>query len=212
MPERRIEHLAHALDAAAESLRIAPSNEARYNRALALQGLAAFVGDAAPWDEYLAIETESAWQAAARHWMTRAQPAVDSREEWTRRLDQLRKRLSQRDRAYLEETARLFPEATLEFFEQEVLPAWARAVLNREGFDDRRRRCERHSDGRSDSRRNKRPRAARCGGCDTNSPSRVGGRPPRLQRWGEAFRHKCLCRCDEGVRTRTRWIRTREKP
>ncbi len=132
MPERRIEHLAHALDAAAESLRIAPSNEARYNRALALQGLVAFVGDAAPWDEYLAIETESAWQAAARHWMTRAQPAVDSREEWTRRLDQLRKRLSQRDRAYLEETARLFPEATLEFFEQEVLPAWARAVLNRE--------------------------------------------------------------------------------
>ena len=130
VPARNVEYLSRALDAASQSLRLAPSNEALFNRALALDGLAPFVGAASPWAGYLAIERDQPWRTAATQRLESVRPREDSRTRWDGRLRELRSRLTALDRAYVAETATEFPEATLEFFEQELLVHWANAVEN----------------------------------------------------------------------------------
>ena len=126
-PARRIEYLARALDAASRSLRIQPSNEARFNRALALQGISPYVGETGPWNDYLQQERDSRWLAIAKAHAARVAPAPDARDRWNARRSDLRERLTASDRAFVEDTVSQFPEASLEFLDQELFVEWARA-------------------------------------------------------------------------------------
>jgi CHAT domain-containing protein len=129
-PARRVEYLARALEAASQSLKAGGTNEARFNRALAIEGLLPSAA-AAGWADYLATEQDPRWIRIGRE---HAQmPRIDDvRERWDARARELRSRLAALDQGFASETARLFPEASLEYFEQEVLTAWARAVLDRD--------------------------------------------------------------------------------
>src|SRR6188508_1722725 len=60
-PTRKIEYLARALEAAETSLKIARTNDALFNRALAREGLAPYTGAPAAWSEYAAVELDPAW-------------------------------------------------------------------------------------------------------------------------------------------------------
>ena len=126
-PARRIESLARALDAARHSLDLQPSNDARFNRALALQQLAPMSDHTAAWQEYLQAERDPSWvDAATRH--GRRQHAPAARDTWeTRQLD-LKARLTRLDREFVTGTVRQYPEAALEYFEREILVEWARAI------------------------------------------------------------------------------------
>ncbi len=126
-PARRIEYLARGLEAAARSLRVRPSNEARFNRALAIEGLSPYIGEADPWTEYLTVERDTKWIAVAKRHVASASPAVDGRATWEERKQVLRSRLSRAGQEFVTETVKRFPEATLEFFDQELLTSWARA-------------------------------------------------------------------------------------
>ena len=64
--QRRIEYLSRALDAAARSLHAGPTDEARFNRSLALAALARYVGSTGEWDDYLRVERDPRWAATAR--------------------------------------------------------------------------------------------------------------------------------------------------
>lgn len=128
LPARRIEYLSRALDAAAQSLKMATSNEARFNRALALERMAPYLGEPAPWTEYASTETDVGWREAATRHASASRPINDASARWTARLTDLRMRLATGDSAFVAETARLFPEASLELFDQQLL-AWARALL-----------------------------------------------------------------------------------
>jgi hypothetical protein len=63
VPSRKIEALARALDAAAHAMRMRPSNEARFNRALAIERLSPYVGDSEPWSDYASHERDPEWRA-----------------------------------------------------------------------------------------------------------------------------------------------------
>ena len=104
-PERRIEYVARANEAAAASLRIRDSNEARVNRALAVDALTPYLGAAA--------------EAA--------------RERWDARKGELAARLAASDRAFVQDTVARFPDAALDFFDRELLVAWGRAARDHDG-------------------------------------------------------------------------------
>ncbi len=128
-PARRIEYLARALDAAARSLRITPTGEARFNRAAALQALAPYVGGPGPWDDYLRTEHEPLWAAEARRRVSVPAPAPDERASWDERRKVVSAHLDAHDAAFIIETVTRFPEASLEFFEQ-LLTEWAQATTS----------------------------------------------------------------------------------
>jgi CHAT domain-containing protein len=134
MPARRIEYFSRALEAASQSLKRAPMDEARFNRALAIDGLTPFVGETQPWTEYLNAERDPRWLEVAKNHVADAKPVDDVRERWARRQGELRERLLKLDRAFVEETVRLFPEASIEFLEQELLVGWAKATLASDGI------------------------------------------------------------------------------
>lgn len=130
-PTRRVEYFARALEAASRSIRLAPSNEARFNLALARKGLAPYVGGGTQWQEYLAAEADERWRAAAARNALPGAAVEDARERWIARERELRVRLARRDSAFVEETTTEFPEAVLEHF-GEVLVAWAKASSARD--------------------------------------------------------------------------------
>jgi CHAT domain-containing protein/tetratricopeptide (TPR) repeat protein len=120
-PGRRVEYLARALEAAEKSLKILPSNDALFNRALARDGLAPYTGTPAPWSDYASAETDPAWRDAAAREANNDRPIDDVRDRWEARRKQLPAKLNAGDVEFVNETARLFPEATIEFLEREVL-------------------------------------------------------------------------------------------
>jgi CHAT domain-containing protein len=128
VPQRRIEYLSRALEAAATSMRLGPSDEARFNRALALDGVARFVGQPAPWAEYMGAERDPRWVEAAKRYMAKDRPTEDARDRWEARQRELGTRLATQDRAFVAETAKLFPEGSTEVFGQRII-AWAKATL-----------------------------------------------------------------------------------
>ena len=129
-PARRIEYLAHALDTASRSIRVHPTVEARFNRSLALQALAPYVESTGEWDDYLRAEPDPRWAATARrHAETRVKLA-SVQGSWEERRKLLPAALEAHDSSLLADTAGRFPEATLEFFEQDVLIEWARGVTS----------------------------------------------------------------------------------
>jgi CHAT domain-containing protein len=127
LPARKVEYLGRALDTASRSLRDGPTNEARFNRSLALERLAPYVEARAPWDEYLRTERDPRWAAVARRHAATRTKTSDARISWEERRNLLTARLDAHDRPFIVDTATRFPEASLEFFEQEVLSPWARA-------------------------------------------------------------------------------------
>ena len=128
MPQRRIEYLSRALEAATTSMRLGRSNEALFNRALALEGLAPYVGQAAPWAEYVSVESNHGWAEVAKLRSASAPAFQDPRLRWEVRQKELRTALTNGDRAFVDETVKLFPEGAIEVFGQ-LLLAWAKAKL-----------------------------------------------------------------------------------
>jgi len=120
-PQRRIEYLARALAAAEKSLKIAQTNDGLFNRALARDGLAPYAGTPAPWPEYTAVEKDAAWRKAAEQEATNDRPIDDVRQRWELRRKELMARLEANDAAFVNETARLHPEAAIEILEQQLL-------------------------------------------------------------------------------------------
>ena len=128
-PQRRIEYLSRALEAAATSMRLTPSNEARFNRALAIDGLAPFVGQEAPWSDYISAERDPQWIEAAKRHVVADRGAPDARARWDTRQKELRIALTKDDHAFVDETVRLFPEGANEFFGQ-LISQWAKGKLS----------------------------------------------------------------------------------
>src|SRR5581483_2255005 len=89
-PGLRIESLVRAFDAAARSLRARDSSEARFNKALALESLARYVGAPNPWTEYIAGERDAAWREAARVRAATLAPDADASDRWNDRHATLR--------------------------------------------------------------------------------------------------------------------------
>lgn len=119
-PARRIELLARALEAAEKSLKIARTNDALFNRALARDGLAPFTGSPAPWSEYATAETEPGWRHAAAQHAADDRRLEDARDRWEARRPELIAKLKTGDAAFVKDTVRLYPEASTEFLEQEL--------------------------------------------------------------------------------------------
>ena len=123
---RRIEFLSRALEAAEKSIKIAPTNDALFNRALARDGLAPFTGSPAPWKEYAATEKDQAWRDVAAKQANNDPPIDDVRDRWDARRHELATKLKAGDIEYVKETVRLFPEGSIEFLDQQAFvdPAW----------------------------------------------------------------------------------------
>lgn len=117
---RRIEFLARALESAERSLAISRTNDALFNQALARDGIAAYTGAPTLWKEYGAAETDAAWRDAAARHAADSRPAVDARDQWNARRRDLSEQLKAGDAASIADTARVFPEAVLEYLELEV--------------------------------------------------------------------------------------------
>ena len=124
-PARRVEYLARALEAAVRSLRLSSSNEARFNYALAMNGLAPLVGTADPWGDYVRGERDPRWIERAASLKQQAPRFEDARDEWPSRKLALRAALDQRQDDAVLETVRRFPEASFEMLDQELLVEWA---------------------------------------------------------------------------------------
>jgi CHAT domain-containing protein len=124
-PARRIEYLARGFDAASRSLRLQGTPEALFNRTLALEGLSRYVAEPAPWAEYLRLESDQQWLAAANRFMAAQQPFEDAAVRWAARRRDLRTHLANRDVAFVRDTVSEFPEASREHFEEELLLGWA---------------------------------------------------------------------------------------
>ena len=120
-PARRVEYLAHGLEAAEQSLKIARSSDALFNRALALDGLAPYTGTPAPWSEYAAAEEDREWREAALRESSNDRATANARDQWEARRLELAGKLRARDSEFVRETVRLYPEAAIEFLEQELL-------------------------------------------------------------------------------------------
>lgn len=120
-PARRIELLSRALEAAERSLKIEATNDARFNRALARDGLAPYADTPFSWNEFTATEHDSAWREAAARETANDRPPDDVRKRWESRRQDLAKRLDANDVAFVNETARLHPEAAIEVLEQQLL-------------------------------------------------------------------------------------------
>ncbi len=120
-PARRIELLSRALEAAETSLKVSQTNDALFNRALARDGLAPYTGTRAPWSDYAAGERDLAWREAAAQAASNHRPIDDVRDRWESRRKQLSAKLQAGDVEFVNETARLFPEASIEFLERESL-------------------------------------------------------------------------------------------
>ena len=120
-PARKVEYLARALEAAEKSLKIARTNDALFNRAMARDGLAPFTGSPAPWSEYTSAESDQAWLDAAKQESNNDRTTNDARGEWETRRKSLPARLEAGDIEYVKETTRLFPEGVSEFLEADVL-------------------------------------------------------------------------------------------
>jgi CHAT domain-containing protein len=130
VPARRIEYFSRALEAATKSIRLSPSNEARFNRALAVDSLAPFVGPTNPWAEYLTAERDPLWIDTAKRHAASAASIQDARDVWDGRKQDLRIALAKGNRSAVDAIVTEFPEASTEVFEQELIVEWARGDAN----------------------------------------------------------------------------------
>jgi CHAT domain-containing protein len=130
MPSRRIEFVARGLDASARSMRKQPTNEARFNYALAVDALSPYVGLPNPWNAYLPFERDAKWLAEGHRLAAAAKTAPAPRHAWESQRKRLREALANDEVDDVREIALLFPEASTEVFEGELLAEWARGVVD----------------------------------------------------------------------------------
>jgi CHAT domain-containing protein len=126
-PTRRIEYFARGLEAASHSLGLRLSDEARFNRALAIEALSPYAGPLSAWTEYLQTEKNRQWISVARRHVVNTPSTVNASPAWEARRRALPQHLADADRPAIDETVTLFPEAALEFFDQDLILEWARA-------------------------------------------------------------------------------------
>ena len=119
-PNRKIEYLARALEAAEQSLKVARTNDALFNGTMARDGLAPYIGIRAPWPEYSSTEQDAAWREAATKEAGNDRSVEDASDRWAARRKELVTRLTAGDAAFVYETAQLYPEACIEFLDREV--------------------------------------------------------------------------------------------
>jgi CHAT domain-containing protein len=143
-PARRIEYFARGLDAASHSLGLHPSDEARFNRALAIEAFSPYAGPLSAWTEYLQTEKNPQWISVARRHVVNTRSAESEGPTWEARRRALRQHLADADRPAIDETVRLFPEAALEFVDQDLILEWARAESA--GISDRAAAALRQAD------------------------------------------------------------------
>jgi CHAT domain-containing protein/tetratricopeptide (TPR) repeat protein len=125
-PSRRVEYFARSLQAAATSLSRSPTAEARFNRALAIESLTPFMAPASPWADVLDHERDERWSEVARgRRQTPVSGGVSAAEQWQALKPKLIDALRTGDVAFAREAVGRFPEAALEFFDRELLVAWA---------------------------------------------------------------------------------------
>jgi CHAT domain-containing protein/tetratricopeptide (TPR) repeat protein len=119
-PARKVEYLARAFDAAEKSLKVARTNDALFNRALARDGLAPYTGAGAEWQEYSSAENDPTWRETARAEAAKSRPVDNASVRWTASRKELAASVKAGDVAFIKEMARSFPEGCIEFIEQEL--------------------------------------------------------------------------------------------
>jgi CHAT domain-containing protein len=116
------------LEAAERARQLQPDlAEARFNRALALEGLSLFDRARQAWEDYLALDPQSAWSAEARRRLSRVQREVGDLE-WTAFKSRLEVGLPRVDTDD-EANAPRFRQRLRLWIEQELIPLWASAWM-----------------------------------------------------------------------------------
>lgn len=109
--------------------------EALFNRALVLQQWSVVEKAAADWKLYLEQDSESGWAAEARR---RLRDLEESRNDRTVTTDKLFRAAKSGDLGLVEEACRQSPQEAREMAEDELLPAWAEAIVQGRRADARR--------------------------------------------------------------------------
>ena len=116
-----------ALDAAEKAIALDdPPDEAWFNRALALERLHLVDAARKAWQDYLERDAASGWADEARRHLEELPPAKRSSAEEDR--SRVRAAL-QEGRGAVDRLAREAPSALRDYFDGELLPAWAEAYL-----------------------------------------------------------------------------------
>jgi CHAT domain-containing protein/tetratricopeptide (TPR) repeat protein len=114
-----------ALDAAERAVEQSPAYlEARFNRALAQQGLSLFAQALRGWREYVDREKDSGWSGESKSALASLQAATAA-EVWPDAKERLRQAAETGDRATATALVARFPQEARTFAEEEVLVAWA---------------------------------------------------------------------------------------
>lgn len=120
--------LALALVTADRALGVAPAlPEARFNRALAFDGLSLVYQARPAWDDSLQVDARSPWAAEARDRL-QALAAPTTSDLWTMEREHLGPIALQGDGEKLREVARRFPQELRLHVEEDLLGSWAEAV------------------------------------------------------------------------------------
>jgi CHAT domain-containing protein len=127
-PACMLECFARALEAAATANAVDATPESRFNEMIALQGLAPMLGDAVSWEPYLQAETDARWAALARRVATAHPALTDPGKLSADRIARLRAALELGDPGQVEAIVRESPETAFDYFNRELVPAWAQGV------------------------------------------------------------------------------------
>jgi CHAT domain-containing protein len=118
-----------ALEAAENAVTIdSKLQEARFNRALALESLFLRNQTKSAWDEYLKRDEKSDWAREARD-HKKAADVPDAASRWALQERRLDEAVARNDQATVDQIVRDFPQASREYAEERLLGEWAAAAL-----------------------------------------------------------------------------------
>jgi CHAT domain-containing protein/tetratricopeptide (TPR) repeat protein len=121
------EDFARAYEAAGKALELDPSSTAaRFNSALALEGLGERAQAQKAWEAYVSADPKSGWADEARARL-QALSAPPRSELWRRERERLEAGLSPNASA-AQDLARRFPQQVRQYVEDELLPSWGEAA------------------------------------------------------------------------------------
>jgi CHAT domain-containing protein len=120
-----------ALEAAENAIALDPSlQEARFNRALALESLFLNHQARSAWDDSLKLDGASGWAGEARA-RRRALAEPDAASRWDLESQKLTAAFAANDQATIDRTVKGFPQAARESVEEKLLGEWASALGKR---------------------------------------------------------------------------------
>jgi CHAT domain-containing protein len=118
-----------ALEAAENAVTLDPKlQEARFNRAIALESLFLRNQAQSAWDGYLQLDRESAWAREARK-RKGALGGPDAASRWALQVQKLEKAVSRNDQETVSHIVAQYPQATREYAEEKLFGDWAAAEL-----------------------------------------------------------------------------------